>query len=200
MQTGENSPPRTQTGAGGSGVWRRPVRGRGAPAAGPALVTLTTPCLSHHHLLLSPQNPSSGPAVGTLPSPAHRIGAPQKKALTFTKWLQLLTQDQHQPWGARAVGHHHLSLSCLYCPFLQVCATSHLPWEQQGRSPCLSEVQSWTFPAGGISTPLHQACSGSSIPGDWLVVPCGRDCCTGSLKQRLINECLHSTLKVWRAI
>lgn len=102
----------------------------------------------------------------------------------------------------RAISHHHLSLSCLYCSFLQVFAISHLLWGQQGSPPCLAEVESWTFPAGEISTPQHQACSGSygSIPGDRLVVPCGKGFASGSLKQKLISECLHSTLKVWRAI
>lgn len=165
MQTGENSPPRTQTGAvvcegdlQGADVLLQQVL-HWWPWPHPL------PCLSHHHLFLSPQPPSSGLA--------HRIGMPQEKALTFTKWLQVLMQDQHQQWGVRAVSDHHLSLSCLYCPFLQVFAISHLLWGQQGSPPRLPELESWTFPAGGISTPQHQALAAvapSLGDGSWCPV------------------------------
>lgn len=121
---------------------------------------------------------------------------------------QSLLDDFRSPsWTSTSAGdyehHNHLSLSGLYCSFQhgfavvsplgverqlwvpQRCRELNLPWES-----------SFHFHGQSSACPSKHG----STPGDQVLVPCGRGCRTGSPKQRLINECLHSTSKVWRAI
>lgn len=137
---------------------------------------------------------------------AHRTGADPRKGTNLyqmTSGHHLKSSRLHDFRTSTSAGdnehHNHLSLSGLYCSFQQGFAViSPLGTERQLWVPqrCGELNLPW-----GSSFHLHgqpSACPSKrgSTPGDWVLVPCGRVCCTGSPKQRLINECLHSTSKV----
>lgn len=207
MQTGENSPARTQTGAVGSGVWRRPGRGRGCSV----LLQQVLHWWPLPHPLPCPVPPSppsfslpphSGLAVGTLASPAHRIGAAPRKGSDL---YQVAPGPQAGP--APALGYKSnysplfvpllcvLPIPSAFCHFTSPLGTARQPFlpprSGELNFPCR---RNFHLPTPGMLWQLRLHSWGQARGGLW------KRLCFRIPEAKLISECLHSTLKVWRAI
>lgn len=122
-----------------------------------------------------------------------------------------LTQERHQPsldgcqagpaqvLGTKGIPIISPSPVCIVysCKLLLL----GLPWEQLWvPSGCTELNFSWGSSFHLHGQPSAHPTKSGSMSGERLLVHCVRGWCTASPKQRLINECLHSTSKVWRAI
>lgn len=118
-----------------------------------------------------------------------------------------LTQERHQPsldgcqaGRAQVLGMEGIptispSPVCIIysCKVLLL----YLPWEQLWvPSGCTELNFSWGSSFHFHGQPSAHPTKSGSMPEEWLLVYCVRGWCTASPKQRLINECLHSTSEV----
>lgn len=164
-------------------------------------VTRSTSCLCHHLSILPHSHPQA--SYEECRSWARGIWADPRKAPTIIRWHQP-SLDGCQAGPAQVLGTKGIPIIspspvCIVysCKLLLL----GLPWEQLWvPSGCTELNFSWGSSFHLHGQPSAHPTKSGSMSGERLLVHCVRGWCTASPKQRLINECLHSTSKVWRAI